>query len=91
VFEIREFLLEDGTSPFGNWFHQLDSSVAARVAVGQGVFEYRMRTGAGYRIYFGKEGSSVILLLCGGTKRKQQQDINKAQGYWSIYKNRKKE
>jgi len=55
--------------------------------VGEGVFELRIRIkrGLDYRIYFGQEGKTVILLLCGGDKSTQQQDIKKAKEYWADY------
>ena len=56
--------------------------------VGSGVFELREHTGAGYRIYFARHGSLVIILLCGGTKRTQAADIKKAIGYWTDWKRR---
>jgi putative addiction module killer protein len=53
--------------------------------VGGGVDELRIDFGPGYRIYFGREGSSVVVLLCGGSKRTQARDIVAAQGYWKGY------
>ena len=54
--------------------------------VGQGVWELRFDIGPGYRIYFGQLGNTIILLLCGGHKKTQNQDIQKAQTYWSNYR-----
>ncbi len=54
-------------------------------SVGDGVFELRLNFGPGYRVYFGQVGSSTVLLLCGGTKRKQQKDIDQAKIYWKDY------
>ena len=54
-------------------------------SVGDGVHELRLDFGPGYRIYFGQVGKTVILLLCGGTKRKQQKDIDQAKQYWKDY------
>jgi putative addiction module killer protein len=84
----------------------LDSSAAAKVTmavtrmeqrnfsnvkgVGEGVLEYKIDFGPGYRIYFGRDGERLIILLHGGTKKKQDQDIAKAQEYWADYKRRKK-
>ena len=47
-------------------------------SVGAGVLEYRIDSGPGYRIYFGRDGESLIVLLGGGTKRRQQADIERA-------------
>lgn len=57
-------------------------------SVGKGVWELKIDYGPGYRVYFGQIGSTVILLLCGGDKSTQQQDISKAQEYWADYERR---
>ena len=54
-------------------------------SVGSGVWEARLDFGPGYRIYFGKDGKSVILLLAGGSKASQGRDIRRAQTYWQDY------
>jgi putative addiction module killer protein len=58
--------------------------------VGGGVFEVRIDFGPGYRVYFGKDGSEIVILLGGGTKKRQDRDINTAQANWQSYKSRKK-
>lgn len=55
-----------------------------------GVSELRIDWGPGYRVYFGRDGRIAILLLCGGDKRKQGQDIKRAIELWQEYENRKK-
>lgn len=57
--------------------------------VGKGVWEYRIDFGPGYRIYFGQDGPVVTVLLCGGTKKKQDLDIRAAQGRWVDYRARR--
>lgn len=105
--EIREFIDEVGSSPFARWFDELDPQAAAKVtvalsrmeagnlsnakSVGEGVQEYRIAWGPGYRLYFGRDGDSLIILLCGGSKRRQQNDIADAHACWIAYKRRKKE
>lgn len=105
--EIREFLDSRGRSPFARWFDDLDPQAAAKVtvalarmeagnlsnakAVGEGVQEYRIDWGPGYRLYFGRDGDTLIILLCGGTKRRQQDDIAEAQVHWAEYGRRKKD
>lgn len=58
-------------------------------SIGRGVSELRIPYGPGYRIYFGRDDDKIILLLCGGDKRSQRQDIIEAQGCWADYKERK--
>jgi len=57
--------------------------------VGAGVLEYRIDFGPGYRIYFGKDGDVLLILLGGGKKKGQQLDIATAQARWKDYKQRK--
>ncbi|MCZ8179307.1 MAG: type II toxin-antitoxin system RelE/ParE family toxin [Rhizobium sp.] len=103
--EILEFLDDQGCSPFGLWFEGLDSMAAAKVTtaitrmslgnfsnakgVGEGVLEYRIDYGPGYRIYFGRDGDRLVILVAGGTKKRQQADIKTAQARWAEYKKRK--
>jgi putative addiction module killer protein len=55
-------------------------------SVGEGVLEYRIDFGPGYRIYFGRDGETIVILLIGGTKKRQQHDIDAARAYWQDYK-----
>jgi putative addiction module killer protein len=97
---------ENGRSPFAQWFDDLHAPAAAKVTtaivrleqgnfsnvkpVGSGVSEYRVDFGPGYRVYFGWDGDQIIILLGGGTKKRQQRDINLAIERWLDYKRRKK-
>jgi len=103
--KIVEYLWE-GKSLFERWFNSLDSGSAAKIStalyklelgnfsnvksVGRGVMEYKIDFGPGYRIYFGREGNKLIILLSGGSKRTQGKDIDKAQALWRQYKADKK-
>lgn len=58
--------------------------------VGEGVWELRIDWGPGYRVYYARAGETILLLLCGGDKRKQQADIERAKDYWHDYKKRTK-
>lgn len=103
--DVREHKA-DGTSPFGEWFAELDAHAAAKITivvmrlgqgnlskvkgVGSGVFEYVADFGPGYRVYFGKDGDEIVILLGGGTKNRQQRDIDAAKSCWEDYKRRKK-
>jgi len=60
-------------------------------SVGTGVFELRLDFGPGYRVYFGKDGDRLVILLAGGSKKRQQADIDAAKSFWAEYKRRKRE
>lgn len=91
--EIREYT-RDNRAFFSEWLNDLDRTVKARVltridrvargnmgdtrSVGDGVFELRLDFGPGYRVYFGREGQEVIILLLGGDKDSQSKDIERA-------------
>lgn len=57
-------------------------------SVGDGVFELREHLGAGYRVYFGRHGHTVVILLCAGSKKTQTADIRAAKAYWADWKRR---
>ncbi len=54
--------------------------------VGEGVLELRVDVGAGYRLYCGRHGQTLVILLCGGDKASQQADIKRAKDYWLDWK-----
>lgn len=56
--------------------------------VGEGVGELRIDVGPGYRVYLGRDGDSIVILLCGGSKATQRKDIAEAKSYWSDYRSR---
>jgi putative addiction module killer protein len=105
--QILEYLDAAGKSPYQDWFERLDAQAAAKVTVavtrielgnlsnvkgvGAGVQEYRIDFGPGYRVYFGRDGDRLVILLAGGTKSRQQKDIATAQKRWADYKQRKKD
>ena len=57
-------------------------------SVGDGVLELREHLGAGYRVYFGRHGQQVVILLCVGSKKSQAADIGKAKEFWADWKRR---
>ena len=59
-------------------------------SVGAGVLEYRIDFGPGYRVYFGRDGDALIILLGGGTKTRQQKDIRTCRDLWQEYRRRKR-
>ena len=56
--------------------------------VGEGVLELREDVGPGYRVYMGRHGAALVILLCGGDKRSQGADIQRAKEYWLDWKRR---
>ncbi|MGB3541166.1 MAG: type II toxin-antitoxin system RelE/ParE family toxin [Mesorhizobium sp.] len=106
MIRIEEYLTEGEESPFRKWFDALDGQAAAFVttrlarlgdgntsnvkAIGEGAAELRIDPGRGYRIYFGWDGRTLVILLGGGTKRRQQNDIQDALEHWRDYKMRKR-
>jgi putative addiction module killer protein len=63
----------------------LGGNFGDRKSLGEGLFELRIDTGPGYRIYYAMMGRTCVLLLCGGDKRKQSSDIQRARGYFKDY------
>ena len=55
-----------------------------------GVFELRIHHGSGYRVYYGRDGDEIVILLAGGAKKRQQRDIDGAVGNWNAYKREKR-
>jgi putative addiction module killer protein len=107
MIEVREYTDPHGHSPFQQWFEDLDARAAAKVTValarlaqgnvsnvkgvGGGALELRIDYGPGYRVYFGKDGEHLVILLDGGTKKRQNRDIRTAQDLWTAYKARKQQ
>ena len=105
IVEIREYQDRVGRSPFGEWRSELNSQARKRVTtalyrlglgnfsnvkgVGAGLFECKIDFGPGYRVYFGKDGERLVILLGGGTKKRQENDIRQAMAHWARYKQQK--
>lgn len=104
--KIACFITDEGDEPFTKWFDKQNVAASAHIvrvlhrmeegnfsnvkSVGSGVFENKIHFGPGYRIYFGQDGDEMVILLGGGTKKRQNQDIHKAQELWTKYKSLKK-
>jgi len=105
--EVREYVDARGRVPYRDWVVKLDAVTRVRVitaalhmehgnfsaakGVGSGVYELRLDFGPGYRVYFGKDGERIVILLGGGTKKQQNADIDAAHELWAEYKKRKRE
>lgn len=102
--DIRRYRTLDGRVPFSDWLDKLDAAAAARVSaykdrmraghwgnsrfVGEGVWELKIDFGPGYRIYYLRDGKTVVILLCGGDKGSQQADIRQAHEFAADYRRR---
>lgn len=101
---VKEYIREDGSSPFRRWFDGLEHQAAVGVSVAlvrmqtgntsnvkwlSGIGEYRIDWGPGYRIYLVKEGDELIVLLGGCTKKRQQREIDKARAMANEYRSRR--
>jgi len=104
VITVLHYQDETGKLPFAVWFEGLDAPVARKVqaaieqvaagnmsevkSVGSGVMERRIHWGLGYRVYFGRDGDRLVILLAGGTKQRQSADIANARSRWEDYMKR---
>jgi putative addiction module killer protein len=102
---VVEYIRADTSNPYQRWFDSLDAQAATKVATARsrlelgltssikwlgGIGEYRIDWGPGYRIYLAKDGEKLIVLFGGGTKQRQQADIQQAQALHDEYNARKK-
>ena len=99
---VVHYVSEDGTDYFDAWLRTQSPQARARIqtridrmelgnfgdhkSVGGGVSELRIAFGPGYRLYYGREGDTLVILLGGGTKVRQARDIDAAQARWQAYK-----
>ena len=107
MIEVLHYVSEDGADHFDRWFRNQSSDARARIqaridrvelgnfgdhkSVGEGVFELRIDFGPGYRVYYGRDGDKLVILLVGGTKKRQAHDIAAARNHWSAYKQEKRD
>jgi putative addiction module killer protein len=102
---VQEYVKQDGSSLYAEWFNTLNPQAAAKVTVAisrlelgntsnikwfDGIGEYKINWGPGYRIYLAQQGKQLIILFGGGIKDSQKSDIKKAQELYQEYKERKK-
>jgi putative addiction module killer protein len=103
--KIKIFQDSNGNEPFTKWIKTVSTPTRARVFakldrvetgnlgdcrfIGEGVSEFRLHFGPGYRIYYGEFDNTIILLPCGGDKSTQAKDVKKAKKYWNEYISRR--
>ena len=103
--QVVAYRREDGRSPFGEWLSGLNDRALRKVqvavlrmadgnfgdhkSVGDGVMERRIHFGPGVRVYYAKEGDTLVLLLTGGTKKRQSRDVAEAKTLWADYRRRR--
>jgi putative addiction module killer protein len=104
--KLVEYLDSSGRSPFEGWFQRINAQAAAKVttalvrleggntsntkSLGSGVYELKIDFGPGYRVYYGYDGPTIVILLAGGKKKRQYKDIEAAKQRWADYKKQKK-
>ena len=103
--KVEEYISQDGSNPYKSWSDDLDAQAAAKIVTAKlrlelgntsnvkwfdGIGEYVIDWGPGYRVYLAKDGETLIILFGGGTKRGQQKDIERAKALHNEYKARKK-
>ena len=107
MISVVHYITEDGIDYFDRWLRRETPQVRARVqtridrmelgnfgdhrGVGAGVFELRLNLGPGYRVYYGRDGDELVILLGGGSKRRQSQDIEMAISHWRAYRQEKRD
>ena len=104
TWKVEEYIAENGSIPYRDWFDELHVQAAAKVATAvlrmemgntssvkwfDGIGEYRIDWGPGYRIYLTRDGDKLILLFTGGTKASQKGDIKRAKQLNDEYRARK--
>ena len=106
ILKLEEYIDDKGRSQFEIWFKRINAQAAVKVttalvrleggntsnvkSLGSGVYELKIDFGPGYRVYFGYDGPMVVILLAGGTKKRQDKDVEAAKKRWADYKVRKK-
>ena len=107
VIRVVQYVSWDGKNHFGEWLRDQPARMRARVqsridrvmvgnfgdhrGLGQGVSELRLHFGPGYRVYYGRDGHDLVIVLAGGTKKRQAGDIARAQALWREYKQEKRD
>ena len=104
MMQMKVYVSPERRRPFNEWFQRLNRAAGLKTSrairqmengyfsdsrsVGGGVMERRIHSGPGYRIYHGRVGHTMVLLLGGGIKQSQKADIQRALAYWQEFKTR---
>ena len=107
MIRIVHYVTRKGRDYFDEWLRNQTSQVRARVqaridrvglgnfgdskGLGKGVSELRIDFGAGYRVYYERDGDALVILLGGGTKQRQGRDIERAHALWEEYNQEKRD
>ena len=106
MIEVIHYVTEDGKDIFREWLLKQNDDVIARIqqridricqgnfgdhkGLGSGISELRIDCGPGYRVYYGRDGQDIVILLAGGTKKRQDRDIERARSCWEDYAREKR-
>ena len=104
--QVFHYITRDGRDRFGEWLSKQNINVVARIqqridrmsrgnfgdhrGLDSGLSELRIDYGPGYRVYYGRDGHNIVILLAGGTKKRQDRDIEQARIHWKAYKQEKR-
>lgn len=104
--KLTQYRGDSNAVPYEEWESSFSCVMAARITkyvkrmengnfgnskpVGSGVSELKIDLGPGFRVYYGRDGDTLIILLGGGSKKRQSRDIADAIERWKIYKKRKR-
>ena len=104
---VVHYITQDSIDYFDRWMRRQTPQLRARVqtridrirlgnfgdhrSVGAGVYELRLNFGAGYRIYYGRDGRDIVVLLAAGAKNRQARDISLAKACWDAYTQEKRD
>ena len=106
MIKVVRYIASDGFDDFGTWLQKQTPETRARIqtridrielgnfgdhkSVGAGVFELRVHHGPGFRVYCGRDGEMLVILLAGGTKKRQARDVERATASWRAYRQEKR-
>ena len=106
MIKVVRYISNDGSDDIGTWLRKQTPETRAKIqtridrvelgnfgdhkSVGAGVFELRVHHGPGLRVYYGRDGDLLVILLAGGTKKRQARDIERATANLRAYRQEKR-